>query len=250
MISHCIIIYCIKCYHIFNSIDISSHIFNHLAGLSGDEKCPAYSLYVFYPVDLTLQQMLEDTETSAVTRSIDPDDNPAFVFTKKSGASKLAYDLLDSPFHRNFALLFRLMATSDTGGVLFALTDKSQMRIQLGVKLARVKKGGRQVEVYYSDSKGAAYKPVATFPLPTGKNVWTRFAIAVSANKISFYHNCNTEPKVVTFNRSNRQQLVEPGAAIMVGHGGAQDEDKFEVSHNALLFLSFCAPPFVRSFGV
>lgn len=216
-------------------------------------KYPAYSLYVFHPVDLTLQQMLEDPEASLVDRSLDPDDNPAFVFTKKSGASKLAYGLLDSPFHRNFALLFRLMATSDAGGVLFALTDKSQMRIQLGVKLARVKKGGRQVEVYYSDSKGA-YKPVATFPLTTDKNVWTRFAIAVSANKISFYHNCNTEPKVVTFNRSNKQQLVEPGAAIMVGQGGAQDRDKFEVqfaSHSALrYFFSFCALPFVLPLGV
>lgn len=194
--------------------------------------------------------MLEDPEASLVDLSVDPEDNPAFVFTKKSGASKLAYGLLDSPFHRNFALLFRLMATSDTGGVLFALTDKSQMRIQLGVKLARVKKVGRQVEVYYSDGKGASYKPVATFLLSTDKNVWTRFAIAVSANKISFYHNCNPEPKVVTFNRSNKQQLVEPGAAIMVGHGGAQDGDKFEVSHNALLFLSSCAPPFVFSFVV
>lgn len=170
-----------------------------------------------------------------VGRSLDPDGNPAFVFTKRSGASRLAYDLFENPFHRNFALLFRLMATSDTGGVLFAITDNSQMRIQLGVKLARVKKGGRQVEVYYSDGKGA-YKPVATFPLPTEKNVWTRFAIGVSANKITFYHNCNNDPKVVTFNRSNKQQLVEPRTAIMVGMGGAQDVDKFEVSHNSLFF--------------
>ena len=179
---------------------------------------------MFHPVDLTLQQIVEDPESSSVERSVDPDGNPAFIFSKKSGVSRLAYGLLDSPFHRNFALLFRLMAANDTG-MLFALTDKSQMRIQLGVKLTRGKLTGRQVAVYYSDSKGKTYgkarfAPVAYFPLPTENHVWTRFAISFSANKISFFHNCNREPMVGTFSRSNAPQLVEAGAAIMVGQGG------------------------------
>lgn len=183
---------------------------------------------VLHPVDLRLQQLLDDPLASQVEVSADPDGNPAFVFTKRSSVARLAYGLLESPFHRNFALLFRLMATNDTG-VLFALTDKAQMRIQLAVKLARDRNKGRQVEVYYSDTKGKGYAPVATFPWTTDNNWWTYFAISVSANKISFYHNCHPVPKVVTFNRSNRELLVEPGTAIMVGQGGLLGGDKFEV---------------------
>lgn len=158
-----------------------------------------------------------------------PDGSPAYLFGPDSNMGQLARAYFPSPFYRNFALMFTLKPTSDSGGTIFSVMDSSQQIMYVGVKLSEVRGSGQDVIFYYSEPGAERSFEAARFRGPSMKDVWTRIAVAVKDDKVMFYLNCVTEPQVMRIERSPDQMELEAGAGVFVAQAGGERPDKFQV---------------------
>lgn len=104
----------------------------------------------------------------------------------------------------------------------------------VGVKLSAVQGGNQNVILYYTEPDSQQSYEAARFPVPSMKDTWTRFAIAVRDEKVMFYHNCDTDPQVTRIERSPDEMELEAGAGVFVGQAGGADPDKFLVGTQSL----------------
>lgn len=178
---------------------------------------------------LSLLQLIGSAPLKQITRVEGPDGRPAYLFGEEAIAGQLARAHLPNPFYRDFSLVFQLKPTSKDAGVIFAVTDTDQKLMYMGVKLSAVEGSTRKVKFYYTEPGADQSVEVASFNVPYLPNDWSRFSIAVNLNEISFYEDCDSEPKVATFERSPDDMELDTGAGIFVGHGGAADPDKYKV---------------------
>uniref|UniRef100_A0A8D3CMZ1 Collagen alpha-1(XVIII) chain n=1 Tax=Scophthalmus maximus TaxID=52904 RepID=A0A8D3CMZ1_SCOMX len=176
---------------------------------------------------VSLLQLIGDPPPSEITQVFGPDNSPGYVFGPDANTGQLARAHLPSPFYRDFSLIFNLKPTSDRGGVIFSVTDASQQIIYVGVKLSPVQGGNQNVILYYTEPDSQQSYEAATFLVPSMRDTWTRFAIAVRDDKVMFYLNCDTDPRVVRIERSPDEMELEAGAGIFVGQTGGADPAKF-----------------------
>jgi len=99
----------------------------------------------------------------------------------------------------------------------------------VGVKLSAVQGAKQDVILYYTEPDSQQSYEAATFRVPSMKNSWTRFAIAVRDDKVMFYLNCDTDPQVMRIERSPDEMELESGAGVFVGQAGGADPEKFLV---------------------
>ncbi|KAF0026136.1 hypothetical protein F2P81_020873 [Scophthalmus maximus] len=176
---------------------------------------------------VSLLQLIGDPPPSEITQVFGPDNSPGYVFGPDANTGQLARAHLPSPFYRDFSLIFNLKPTSDRGGVIFSVTDASQQIIYVGVKLSPVQGGNQNVILYYTEPDSQQSYEAATFLVPSMRDTWTRFAIAVRDDKVMFYLNCDTDPRMVRIERSPDEMELEAGAGIFVGQTGGADPAKF-----------------------
>ncbi len=144
---------------------------------------------------------------------------------------------LPTPFYRDFSLVFHLKPNSEDAGVLFSITDANQKIMYIGVKLSAVEDGKRKVIFYYTQPDSATSQEVASFEVEHKPQEWSRFSLAVSLDQVSFYEDCESEPKVVKFERSPDDLELEANSKIFVGQSGADDPDKYQVCLKVLCML-------------
>lgn len=178
---------------------------------------------------VSLLQLIGDPPPDDIAKTFGPDNSPSYVFGPDSNTGQLARAHLPSPFYRDFSLLFNLKPTSDKGGVIFSVTDAPQQIMYVGVKLSAVQGGKQSVILYYTELDSEESYEAARFTVPSLRDVWTRFALAVQDDKVTFYINCDTDPQVVRFERSPDEMELEAGAGVFVGQAGGADPDKFLV---------------------
>lgn len=99
----------------------------------------------------------------------------------------------------------------------------------VGVKLSAVKDGKRKVIFYYTEPDSDRSQEVASFEVTHKPLEWSRFSLAVNLDQVSFYEDCDTEPKIVKFERSPDDLELETNSRIFVGQSGADDPDKYQV---------------------
>lgn len=104
----------------------------------------------------------------------------------------------------------------------------------VGVKLSAVQGGNQNVILYYTEPDSQQSYEAARFRVPSMRDTWTRFAIAVRDEKVMFYHNCDTDPQVMRIERSPDEMELEAGAGVFVGQAGGADPDKFLVGTQSL----------------
>lgn len=103
----------------------------------------------------------------------------------------------------------------------------------VAVKLSAVQGGNQYVILYYTEPDSQTSYEAARFLVPSLRDVWTRFAIAVRDDQVMFYLNCDTDPKVMRIERSPDEMELEAGAGVFVGQAGGSDPDKFLVCMQA-----------------
>lgn len=187
---------------------------------------------------VSLLQLIGDPPPSEITQVYGPDNSPGYVFGPDANTGQLARAHLPSPFYRDFALIFNLKPTSDRGGVIFSVTDASQQIMYVGVKLSAVEGGSQNVILYYTEPDSQRSYEGARFRVPSMKDTWTRFAIAVRDEKVMFYLNCDIDPQVMRIERSPDEMELEAGAGVFVGQAGGADPEKFLVCTQALYVLN------------
>lgn len=158
-----------------------------------------------------------------------PDNSPAYLFGPDSTTGQLARAHFPNPFYRNFALIFSVKPTSDDAGTIFAITDASQQIMHVGVKLSKVQGGEQNVIFYYSEPGAKRSYEAASFPVPSMKDTWNRFAIAVMDNIVAFYPNCDGGLRSVRLERSPDEMNLGSGSGVFVGQAGGEFPDKFQV---------------------
>lgn len=183
---------------------------------------------------VSLLQLIGDPPPSEITLVYGPDNSPGYVFGPDANAGQLARAHLPSPFYHNFALIFNLKPTSDRGGVIFSVTDASQKIMHVGVKLSAVQGGNQHVILYYTEPDSEESYEAARFRVPSMRDTWTRFAIAVKDDKVLFYLNCDIDPQEMRIERSPDEMELEAGAGLFVGQAGGDNPEKFLVCTLAL----------------
>lgn len=178
---------------------------------------------------ISLLQLIGDPPPSKITQVYGLDNSPGYVFGPDANTGQLARAHLPSPFYRDFSLTFNLKPTSNRGGVIFSITDASQQIMYVGVKLSGVQGRNQNVILYYTEPDSQQSYEAARFLVPSMVDTWTRFAIAVEDDKVMFYLNCDTDPRVVRIERSPDEMELEPGAGVFVGQAGGADPEKFLV---------------------
>lgn len=186
---------------------------------------------------VSLLQLIGDPPPPTITQVYGPDNSPGYVFGPDANTGQLARAHLPSPFYRDFAFIFNLKPTSDRGGVIFSVTDAGQQIMYVGVKLSDVQGSRQNVILYYTEPDSQQSYEAARFPVPSMRDTWTRFAIAVRDDKVMFYLNCDTDPQVRQLERSPDEMELEAGAGVFVGQAGGADTDKFLVCTQICLFV-------------
>lgn len=176
---------------------------------------------------VSLSQLIGYPLPDGITRSYEPDSG--FVFDQNSKTGQLARVHLPKSFYRDFSLMFNLKPTSTKAGVIFSITDTNQKIMYVGVKLTPVKDGKQNIILFYTEPDSQASYEAASFTVPSLVNYWTRFSLSVLDDKVTLYPSCDSEPKMLPFERSPDEMDLEPGAGIFVGQAGGADDDKFVV---------------------
>lgn len=154
---------------------------------------------------------------------------PAYSFEPGANVGRPARTLIPATFFRDFAISVAVRPTSDRGGVLFAITDALQKVIYLGLRLSGVDQGGQRVIFYYTDPSSQVSREAASFQMPVLTHRWSRFAVVVRGDQVSFLLDCEDQGRV-TLHRSASPLDIEPSAGVFVGSSGATGLDSFIVS--------------------
>ncbi|KAJ8253112.1 hypothetical protein GJAV_G00209260 [Gymnothorax javanicus] len=163
----------------------------------------------------SLLQLIGDPPPDEITKVYGPDNSPGYVFGPEANTGQLARAHLPNPFFRDFSLLFNLQPTSTKPGVIFSITDSTQQIMYVGVKLSAVSGGRQRVILYYTEPDSQSSYEAASFTVPSLLNTWTRFAISVSDDRVSFYINCDADQQVARFERSPDEMELEAGAGVL-----------------------------------
>lgn len=178
---------------------------------------------------VSLLQLIGDPPAKEIPRVYGTDNSPAYVFGPNANTGQLARAHFPSPFYRDFSLIFNLKPTSDRGGIIFSITDASQQIMYVGVKLSEVQGSNQNLILYYTEPDSQQSYEAARFLVPSMRDVWTRFAIAVKDDKVMLYLNCDADPQVMRIERSPDEMELEGGAGVFVGQAGGADPGKFLV---------------------
>lgn len=178
---------------------------------------------------VSLLQLIGDPPPAEISQVFGPDNTPGYVFGPDANTGQLAHAHLPRSFYRDFSLVFNVKPTSDRGGVIFSVTDASQKIMYVGVKLSAVQGGKQNIVFYYTEPDSQDSYEAARFLVPSLRDIWTRFAIAVQDDRVTLYLNCDTDPQVKRFERSPDEMELEIGAGVFVGQAGGADPVKFLV---------------------
>lgn len=107
----------------------------------------------------------------------------------------------------------------------------------VGVKLSDVQGSNQDVILFYTEPGSEQSYEAARFPVPSTVDTWTRFAIAVKDDKVTFHLNCEAGSGVTRIERSPDDMELEAGAGVFIGQAGGADPGKFLVCTRSLLLL-------------
>lgn len=177
--------------------------------------------------EVGLLQLLGDPLPQQISQIDDPQVGPAYIFGSDSNNGQVARYHFPKLFFRDFSLLFHVRPASEAAGVLFAITDASQVVVSLGVKLSEVRDGQQNISLLYTEPGASQTQMGASFRLPAFVGQWTHFALSVDGGSVALYVDCE-EFQRVPFARSSQGLELEHDAGLFVGQAGAADPDKFQ----------------------
>ncbi|GCB70587.1 hypothetical protein scyTo_0008619 [Scyliorhinus torazame] len=185
---------------------------------------PVGMLYNYYSVSLL--QLLGDPAPEQVAIEYIPDQNPVYRFGPNVNTGQLARAYFQSPFFRDFSLLFTVKPTTVQSGVLFAITDASQLIIYIGVKLSEVRDESQDVIFFYTEPGSQESNEAASFRVKHLTNKWTKIAIGVVGETVSLYLDCELQG-VAYFERSPDEMEIDKTSGVFVALAGGADPDHF-----------------------
>lgn len=179
-------------------------------------------------------QLIGDPPGNEIPKVSGPGGEPAYQFSPGVTTGQPALAHVPNPLYRHFSLIFHIKPTSSAASVLFSITDGAQKLMYIGVKLSAVKSGRQRVQFFYTEPDSEASYEAASFEVPSLAYSWSKFALSVHEDQVTFYPDCDEEPQVMKFERSPDPMELDRGAGIFVGQAGGADPDKFEVICNTL----------------
>lgn len=174
--------------------------------------------------------LIGDPPPDDITRVYGPRGETAYVLTPAAVAGTPALAYLPNPFFRHFSLLFHIKPSTPAASVLFSITDGPQRLMYVSVKLGEVRSGRQKVQFFYTEPDSEASYEAVSFDVPSMVDTWSRFSLSVYEEQVTFYQGCDSEPKVVRFERSPDPMELDRGAGIFVGQAGGADPDKYQVT--------------------
>lgn len=174
-------------------------------------------------------ELIGDPPPDEIPKVEGPNNNPGYLFGPDANTGQLAHAHFPGSFYRNFALIFNVKPTSDSGGIIFSITDPSQEIIHVGVGLSAVRGDKQDVIFYYTEPGSEQSREAARFHVPSMTNTWNWFAISVKEDKVMLYLNCDGETEVKSIERSADNLELERAAGVFVGRTGGSKPLKFEV---------------------
>ncbi|XP_067929692.1 collagen alpha-1(XVIII) chain-like isoform X2 [Watersipora subatra] len=150
------------------------------------------------------------------------DNKSSYDFRSSSSIYAFANDYLPPNFWPDFSILATIRPTSLEGGFLFAVTDRLEAVIQLGVSLSKSENEYTQhIDLWYSEyplEMGAT--KIARFTVPTMVGRWSRFAIGVNGTSIHLHVYCQQNYAVMEYKRTHTNLKFMDASFLLVGHGG------------------------------
>uniref|UniRef100_A0A8C4WWE5 Thrombospondin-like N-terminal domain-containing protein n=1 Tax=Eptatretus burgeri TaxID=7764 RepID=A0A8C4WWE5_EPTBU len=153
---------------------------------------------------------------------------PAYHFS--SGATVIGdiHDLIPSPFPQHFSLLATLQPNDPRGGVVFAITDRQQKKVLLGLKLAPEEFGGgwQSIILLFSHPDADETEEAAIFRVKALTGQWWQIAISIEGTTATLFLNCKFAGKT-RFKRPIGDLRFPLDATILLGHAGRTDPTFF-----------------------
>uniref|UniRef100_A0A672SUR2 Collagen alpha-1(XVIII) chain-like n=1 Tax=Sinocyclocheilus grahami TaxID=75366 RepID=A0A672SUR2_SINGR len=151
---------------------------------------------------------------------------PAYNFGPNANVGRLTQSFVPEPFFMDFAIIVTIKPSNSRGGVLFAITDPSQMIVHLGLALTPVEDKTQRIVLYYSEPGLADTMEVASFKVPDMTQQWYRFTLTVENEEVRLYMDCE-EYHSAPLKRSQQPLSFKQGSGIFVANAGSTGLERF-----------------------
>jgi len=161
------------------------------------------------------------------------DGFPAVGLRPGSDVKKPARMHLPDKLSAEFSLLATIRPMTDAGGFLFAVVNPLETVVQLGLEIAAAgpdAPGHTNISLLYTDVNSyAATQCVAAFVVPSFTGKWARIALAVKAEEVELYFNCELAEKVSVVRRP-AELVFDSASTLYVGQAGPIIKGVYDVS--------------------
>lgn len=114
-------------------------------------------------------------------------------------------------------------------GFLFAVVNSLETVIQFGVKVSTTLNNNLNISLVYNDPNvKTGSESLVSFSLPYDLNLWIKFEIQVTNDKIALFHDC-IKVHEVNVTKEPRELVFESASTFYLAQAGKL-EQKFEVS--------------------
>lgn len=132
-------------------------------------------------------------------------------------------------FPDEFSLMVMMQTSKPPKGFLFAVVNSLETVIQFGVKVSTTLNNNLNISLVYNDpTVKTASESLVSFSLPYDLDLWIKFEIQVTNDKIALYHDCKKVHEV-NVTKDPKELVFESASTFYLAQAGKL-EQKFEVS--------------------
>lgn len=122
-----------------------------------------------------------------------------------------------------------MRANKPPEGFLFAIVNSLESVIQLGVKVSTTLNNNLNISLVYNDpTLSSPSESLVSFTLPYEPKHWINFALQVTNDKITLYHDCLKIQEIVV-SKDPEELIFESASTFYLAQAG-NEKQKFEVS--------------------
>lgn len=170
--------------------------------------------------------------------NIGPDEGVSFVngydgfpayFIKADADIKSPHRMILPEKLYEFAIMTAIRPENRMGGYIFSVVNPLDTIVQLGLHMSPVVKERWNLTLMYTDaSVHSSSQKLVSFEMPYAKK-WTRIALRVLSNKVSFYYNC-VELETTIVKREPIEFYFDSASTLYLAQAGPILKGHFEVS--------------------
>lgn len=164
--------------------------------------------------------------------------SPSRWVTRTRDAHSSIHSSPEKFFPDEFSLMVMMQTSKPPKGFLFAVVNSLETVIQFGVKVSTTLNNNLNISLVYNDPNvKTGSESLVSFSLPYDLNLWIKFEIQVTNDKIALFHDC-IKVHEVNVTKEPRELVFESASTFYLAQAGKL-EQKFEVSVPKIQKFSF-----------